>query len=54
MIFDTCVPRADVLAGTVKANFTADFARVVRSGASEEYAVYTSLNFQTAPRVFWH
>ena len=40
MIFDTCVPRPDVLAGAVEADFAADLARVVRSGASEDYAEY--------------
>lgn len=40
MIFDTCIPRADVLAGAVEADFAADLARVVRSGASAEYAEY--------------
>ena len=40
MIFDTCVPRADVLDGAVEADFAADLARVVRSGASEDYAEY--------------
>ena len=38
MIFDTCVPRPDVLAGTVEADFAADLARVVRGDASAEYA----------------
>ena len=38
MIFDTCTPRPDVLAGAVEANFAADLARVVRGDASAEYA----------------
>ena len=40
MIYDTCVPRADVLAGAVEADFAADLARVLQSGTSEEYAEY--------------
>ena len=40
MIFDTCVPRADVLDGAVEADFAADLARVVRSGAGEDYPEY--------------
>ncbi len=38
MIFDTCVPRKDVLDGAVEADFAADLARVVRGDASAEYA----------------
>ena len=38
LIFDTCVPRPDVLAGAVEADFAADLARVVRGDASAEYA----------------
>lgn len=38
LIFDTCVPRPDVLAGAVEADFAADLARVIRGDASAEYA----------------
>lgn len=38
LIFDICVPRPDVLAGAVEADFAADLARVVRGDASAEYA----------------
>ena len=37
-IFDTCLPRADILAGSVAdADFAADLAQVVAGRASEEY-----------------
>ena len=36
-IFDTCRPRADILAGSVDADFAADLAQVVAGRASEEY-----------------
>lgn len=37
VIFDTCVPRPDVLSGTVEADFAADLSRVVQGDASAEY-----------------
>ena len=37
-IFDLCVPRADVLAGTIsESDFAADLAQVIRGNAPEEY-----------------
>ena len=36
-IFDTCIPRSDVLAGTVESDFAADLASVVRGEAKAEY-----------------
>ena len=38
-IFETCLPRADILSGSVAdADFAADLAQVIRGHASEEYA----------------
>ncbi|MEO6163720.1 MAG: hypothetical protein ABIP88_06250, partial [Candidatus Binatia bacterium] len=37
-VFDTCVPREDVLKGTIaEADFAADLAKVIRGNASEDY-----------------
>jgi hypothetical protein len=37
-IFDTCVPREDVLRGTIaEADFAADLAKVIRGNASDDY-----------------
>lgn len=37
-VFETCVPREDVLAGTIAdADFAADLAKVIRGNASDDY-----------------
>lgn len=50
-IFDTCVPRPDVLAGAVEADFAADLARVVRGDAGAEYADPARFFANTYPTV---
>ena len=37
-VFETCVPREDVLNGTIaEADFAADLAKVIRGSASPDY-----------------